>query len=305
MKPRGVAAALGVLVWCGLVAGRVADSGSWPRALVAFAALVIVPLGLALDGRRGPGPAVLLAAAAALAVSARVEAGGIAGTLAVPWLAATVSLALGEVRDAWARRGSGNTWGDDAARAARLFLPIGAMWAFADRLGWAPFGFDASTVILTAAHFHYAGFALPLAASSAARARPSTRGDLACAGVIAGVPLVALGISATHAGLGAALETGAVALLAASALGVATLHAASARDARLPLLARALLSLAAGALGLGTTLALLYGLRALVPGVAFELDFMWTTHGSIQAFGFALPAMLGWWVALLRPHAGS
>lgn len=305
MRTRGVAAVLGALAWGVLAAGSAGDRGAWPRALVAFAALVIVPLGLALDARRGPGSASLFAAAALLGLSTRVRSAALAGTLAAPWLGATVAMALWEARDAWARRCRGSTWADRAATAARLFLPIGAMWALADRVTWTPFGFDALTVLLTAAHFHYAGFALPMLASRAARARPSVMADLACAGVIVGVPLVALGISATHAGFGMALETAAVLLLVASALGVAVLHGRMARDPSLPFLARVLFAASAGALAVGMALALLYGCRAVLPGTTFELDFMWTAHGSIQALGFALLALLGWWVALLRPHVRS
>ena len=39
-----------------------------------------------------------------------------------------------------------------------LWLPAAAAWLAADRFGIRPLDFDRSTVLLTAAHFHHAGF---------------------------------------------------------------------------------------------------------------------------------------------------
>ncbi|MBK7973533.1 MAG: YndJ family transporter [Deltaproteobacteria bacterium] len=305
MRRGALAAALGALVWGALSAVGVGELAAWPRALVAFAALVIVPLGLALVYVWGPRVEIVAVAAALLGLSTRLDAGSGAGILATPWLAVTLSVALGAVREAWRRRPLGSAWPERAALAARLFVPIGAAWMFADRLGATPFGFDTTTVILTAAHFHYAGFALPIIASLAARARPSRLADAACAGVIAGVPAVAIGISATHAGLTPWLETGAVVAFGGAVLAVGAIHLTLARDGRQQRLSRVLFGVAAAALALGTSLALVYGLRTVAPGFAFDLDFMWTVHGSLQALGFTLPALVGWWVALLPRRVRS
>jgi hypothetical protein len=50
-------------------------------------------------------------------------------------------------------------------------------------------------VLLTAIHFHYAGFALPLLTGLAGRALGGRIARIASLGVIAGVPLVAFGIT--------------------------------------------------------------------------------------------------------------
>lgn len=306
MRRAGLAAALGAVLWGAAVArDGVGDGLGWPRALVALAALVIVPLGLGLAAPHGAQVATSAFAASLLAASTRLAPGAAAGALASPSLLATAAVAGGALLEAWRRRARGSSWPDRAALAARLFLPIGAAWALADRAGWTPFRFDATTVTLTAAHFHYAGFALALLASLAARERPSTAADLACAGVIAGVPAVAIGISATHAGLGIAIETLAVAAFGAAVFAVAAAHVGLARDPRRPRLARLLFGASSGALVLGTSLAVLYGLRGLLPFTRFDLHFMWLTHGSIQALGFSLPALLAWWVTLLAGGAGS
>ena len=305
MTRGALAAALGALVWSAAIVPGIAGPAAWPRALMAFAALVVVPLGLALVSGTRPRVEVVSVAAALLAAATHLPTGLAAGALAAPWLAVTSAIALGAALDARALRPLGTSWPDRAALAGRLFVPVGAAWALADRLGWTPFRFDATTVILTAAHFHYAGFALPLLASLAARARPSRLTDAACAGVIGGVPAVALGISATHAGAAPWLEPAAVAIFGTAALLVASCHAALARDRNQPGIARVLFAAAAGALAAGTTLAILYGARTLLRVTAFPLDFMWRWHGSLQALGFTVPALLGWWVALLPRRARS
>ena len=43
-----------------------------------------------------------------------------------------------------------------------MMLPVGGAWMAADWLAIQPMGFDSLIVRLTAAHFHFAGFVLPL-----------------------------------------------------------------------------------------------------------------------------------------------
>ena len=53
-------------------------------------------------------------------------------------------------------------------------IVVGAVFAFMDRLGVRPFGFSTTIILLTAVHFHFAGFVLvlPLAGALAYRRRP-------------------------------------------------------------------------------------------------------------------------------------
>src|ERR1700689_2369591 len=48
-----------------------------------------------------------------------------------------------------------------------LYLPVGCAWLVASRLGLSPMGFQEPIVLLTAVHFHFAGFAAPLLALAA------------------------------------------------------------------------------------------------------------------------------------------
>jgi hypothetical protein len=50
-----------------------------------------------------------------------------------------------------------------------LYLPIGGAWLVASRLGIQPLGFGDTIVLLTAVHFHFAGFAAPVLAGLAGR----------------------------------------------------------------------------------------------------------------------------------------
>ena len=81
-----------------------------------------------------------------------------------------------------------------------VYLPIGGAWLVASRLGIQPLGFGDTIVLLTAIHFHFAGFAAPLLAGFAGRAvrdrqTASQVVALAATGIILGTPLVAAGIT--------------------------------------------------------------------------------------------------------------
>lgn len=64
-----------------------------------------------------------------------------------------------------------------------------------------PWGFNPLTVLLTAAHFHHASFTLPLIAGLNAQAEPCRWNLRSCYAILAGMPLVAVGINCTHLSL--------------------------------------------------------------------------------------------------------
>src|SRR5213075_2564830 len=85
--------------------------------------------------------------------------------------------------------------------AGLIFVSVGGGWLVMSRFGIQPLGFGDTIVLLTAVHFHYAGFAAPILAGMAGRTL--TR-ELSFArrllmfivtGIIAGVPMVAAGIT--------------------------------------------------------------------------------------------------------------
>ncbi len=200
--------------------------------LLLFATLVLVPLGLRLieDPSRWPLAVRLLTAAKWLQPAAAVSLGASfalkqswpAAALAGPWFVVTLLLAGVGLLDA-VRRG----WRLDASAgftAALLFSPVGGSWAVLSRAGLRPQDFSHAIVLLTAVHFHYAGFLLPVIASCVVRRLQEQAGaklparidGLMLLGILVGVPAVGLGIS-----LSAHIEVGAAVVLACACVGLA------------------------------------------------------------------------------------
>lgn len=186
---------------------------------------------------------------------------------------------------------------------AQFFPAIGAAWLAAHRAGWAPWSFNPLIVLLTAAHFHHAGFTLPLIAGLQARTHPSRLTGGTCLAILAGVPLVAAGITCTHFGRFPFLEPVAVTVLVLGALGVASVQLICGlrREAgQWPSLG---FLISGASLIVAMLLALGFGLRSLAPELALPLPNMWQLHGSLNAFGFGLCGLLAWRARLTRhPH---
>jgi hypothetical protein len=276
--------------------------------ILLLAALVLVPLGLGLseDSARGPLASRLLTtvrwlqpgAAVALGASFALEQGWPAAALAVPWFVETLLVAATGALDAF-RRG----WRLDGAAgftAAYLFLPVGGGWAVLSRAGMQPQEFSHAIVLLTAVHFHYAGFVLPIVAGlTAARMEsdsPRLRFGLVwdggmLAAIILGVPLVGVGIS-----LSPHVEVAAAALLAlgCTILAVRQVQAAlQFRDATI----LALIGVSSLALLSGIALAVIYAMGEFTGHAWLSIPTMVRTHGLANAFGFALCGLAGWRLA--------
>lgn len=251
---------ISVVVW---LAGILWLRPDWPAALVWFAAQVLVPLGMPSASRlRRIQPLAALAVGASLYPYQGPVAAGLAGV----WLLFTAALA---VETALARR----FWPAErlSATAAPVYLTVGALWFVAARGGFPLFGFTGLIVLLTAAHFHYAGWALSVIASRLAERRPNRWTRAAALGVLLGMPLVAAGITWSPL-----LEWLGAWFMAASAGFVAGLQLAERR----PLGVLSSLCLLAG-----MTLAVFYareeylGRGDLVPMLRY--------HSTLNALGFA------------------
>jgi hypothetical protein len=275
-------AATGIIVWI-----PVAVLTAWHEALLLLAPLLIVPLSVGLIGDRRRRPALAMigsAAAIGLAISFLLGPGWTAAMLAAPWLVVTVMAAAVAVRDIRPHGGVATTGG----LVAQLFLPIGATWALASRLGLEPMGFREPIVLLTAVHFHYAGFVLPIVTGYAAAAHGGRLGRVALAGVAVGVPLVAIGIT-----VGGWVEWLAAWLQATVAVTVAGLHmAAAARPG--PTVTRMLWAVAGWSLLGSMRLVFVYGRGGYLGQGWLTIPQMVTWHGTLNVLGFALPAVLGW-----------
>jgi hypothetical protein len=279
--------------------------------LLLLAILALTPLlfsVIATPDRRGRHPlayrvAVALQpiAAGSAAASFFLATGPRAALLAFPWLVFTLAAAVfGLVR--LVPRGLSRAPEETCIDAGLLYLPMGAVWLLLSRAGAAPAGFGEPIVVLTAVHFHYAGFAAPILAGLAGRrllhASPSSRRafSFAAAGIVLGMPLVAAGIAASPV-----LEMTGVVVFVTSLLALAGLLAFRVVPQVEHRTARALLAVSALSLTVTMPLAMAYGVGELLRDPLVTIPEMVRWHGWINALGFAVPAALAWQLA--RPPA--
>lgn len=256
-------------------AGITATSLDWMDEVLAFAPLVIVPLGLPLVGVAPPRWFAFLTVTPLVALL--LPEGTTAGAVMGIWAAACLAVSL-QRGVPWLRR---PTWEPTelAALVALAYLCVGAGGAVVSRLGLEPFGFAATIVKLTGVHFHYAGFAAMALATAAARRRP-TPGVPAAAAVATGSALIATGyfVADLLHSVGAVVLT--AGLLAVSTISWRTRHPLLRLSAVAPLLPMAL--------------ALVYALGRIDVGPSMPIDRMAQIHGTLNAFAFSLAGVVGW-----------
>lgn len=260
-----------------------------------IAPLFLVPFGLRLLGAATPGAEpprlfrlAALPAALLMTLSFMAAPGSVAAALSLPWLGLTamvaIDAALRLLRDP-ARFHPGVRHVTDAAVA---FLAVGAAFATTDRLGARPFDFPAEIILLTAVHFHFAGFVLPLAGALAYGRRPTRWLAVALGVVVFGIPITALGF------LGIPFANWIGAMLTAFGgfgIGVATLLVAR----NLQPGAAVVLAVVAGAsLLVSMPMAAIYSTGVLVGTAWLDLPTMARIHGGLNSLGFALPVIAAW-----------
>jgi uncharacterized protein (UPF0548 family) len=295
-------AALGLLAW---TTGLLSFPLDWAPALLLFGALVVVPLGLSLlddtsellrrFGLQSLLPWIQFLSALMLRAAFMFDPGPQAGALALPWLLFTGFVALlGLVR---LLGGCYRSSAGLATSAGLIFVVVGGGWTVASRWGTRPMDFGEPIVLLTGVHFHYAGFALPILTGLAAETLPHVRARLAVAGVILGVPLVAVGITAgrsLHV-----VELSAAWFLAVACLLVVSLQAElAARSASRA--ERLLFALSGLALLAGMSLTAVYALGSFRESAWLEIPTMIRWHGTLNALGFTLPGLLAWHLVRFR-----
>jgi hypothetical protein len=268
------------------------------ESLLLLGPLVAIPLGLAVAGEPPPRAAALyrlmplaqLPAALALLASFALPPGNRAALLAIPWLLFTGLVALLGLRRL-VERGPGPI-AELAIDGGMLFLAVGGMWVLFSRWGQRFLGFGEPLVLLTGAHFHFAGFVLPILTGLAARAVPGPWARAAAAGVLSGVPLVAAGITLTPHGI-RWVEPIAAVWLAAAALIVAGLEwrlAARSRTAMDAFLA----GVSGTALASAMVLAPVYSIGLFLGKAWLDVPAMLKFHATANVLGFALPGLLYW-----------
>ncbi len=274
----------------------------WGIALLLLSPLVIVPLGLWLVADEQPYgfearlwrwiATLQLPAALALMLAFILPNGWRAAMLAMPWLIVTLMIAWCGLVRVW-RRGV-RPLAELSVDAGLIYLAVGGVWAVLSRYGARPLNFDPVIVLLTAIHFHYAGFLLPLLTGLAGRALKSRTAHRAALGVMLGVPLTAMGITTTQLGFNHAMESLAALITACAGLLTAWLHFRLAMQPQVTRLVRSLWLIAALSLAFSMTLAMMYGLRFYVPVAWLDLPWMRALHGSANALGFGLAGVIAW-----------
>ncbi|KAA9399452.1 hypothetical protein Har1130_14885 [Haloarcula sp. CBA1130] len=291
-----LSAVLGTVVWLALTATGALDAIE--RAL-ALAPLVLVPLALrtAVHGTF-PAPAnrftttaiwLQPVSALLLAVSLVVSSPApLAAALATPWLAVTGL--LGYAALVRTRRRGGLSLPETAIDAGFAYVSVGAVALLLAHLDLT-FWFDRVIIRLTAVHFHYAGFVLPVATGlTGRRLGDRSRGFRTVVGVVlVGPALIAVGIAFSPL-----VEVVAVSVftVAVAAFGVVVLRRVVPNCSRPQ---GVLLGIAAVALPVSMALALGYGVSTFTGrSLGLTISTMVALHGSLNAFGFGLCAMLGW-----------
>ena len=284
------------LVFAALAAtGRVAVAEPLVATLaVTLATLVVVPLVARLGDLpfRGGGRSLPYRLAAVFALPAGLSAvvslslpvGPLAAVFALPWLVVTLLLAGFGLRRALPNL---DRPAELALAVALLYLPVAGVALVSVRAG-VTYGFGATTMLLTAVHFHYAACALPAFTGLLAREAADSRGlAVLVAAVVVGPGLVGLGIAFSPAfelvaAAGFALVVTGVALTAFATLGARTdLGSVFVR---------------VGALSVVVSMALVAAY--LLPRVSsirlVGFETMLLGHGVLNAVGFALVGLLGW-----------
>jgi hypothetical protein len=109
------------------------------------------------------------------------------------------------------------------------------------------------------------------------------------------MPFVAIGITLTHLGHDPRIEAAAATIFAAAGLASAAMHFRLALRSGAPASRAMLLGIAALSLAAGMVFAFLYGARTMLPQIeGLTVPAMWAMHGSLNALGFALSALLAW-----------
>jgi len=144
--------------------------------ILLLAVLVIVPLGLsaaAADQNERNSLSYRLAAfaqpfgAVAVVASFFLKQGTGAALLASAWLVVAGLISIHGLSRLLSHRA--RTLAEISVSAGLVYLAVGSGWLIMSRLGLQPLGFGDTIVLLTAVHFHYAGFAAPILSGLAGR----------------------------------------------------------------------------------------------------------------------------------------
>ncbi len=301
-----ISAAAGALVWMLSLFWRTGDSAETDliQKVFLFAVFVIVPLGISLIASNEEWLSLSIAAiiqpiAALLClISFALPQGVLAAVLASTWLVTTSFIALAGVLRVVLSGPVSRL--ELSINAGMIYLPVGGAWLVASRVGFQPLGFGDTIVLLTAVHFHFAGFAAPVLAGLAGRTSPGSRSiAVAAIGIVVGTPLVAAGITLSPIlALAGTLMVAAGLVLLGIVVIVSVVAKLDSRLSRILLVISSLSSFAA------MVLAVLYAYSIVTHTLIVDIPQMAMTHGLLNSFGFSLCGLLGWAISSIRQRVG-
>jgi hypothetical protein len=171
-------------------------------------------------------------------------------------------------------------------------LIVGGTWLVISRLGLQPLGFQEPIVLLTAVHFHFAGFlSAVLAGLTYERLRESRWGKplrAVLSGVLVGPGLLGLAFLA-----GPKLKLAAVMLIVAGQFGLAVGTIRVAVGMQHPV-GRAMLFFSSGCVLAGMMLAATWAIGEYPLHPFVDLARMERYHGVLNGVGFGVCGLIGW-----------
>ena len=262
----------------------------------AFAILFCVPLALRAVGPGDSTGRLLIAgypiAAAAGLIAIALPSGIPSAAVTLVWLAFTLLAALHGVTRVL---GASRHIEELSVAVGFIYLAVGGGWLVLWRSGLAIMDFGEHVPVLTAIHFHYAGFGSPILVGFVGRELRAAKTRLwpiyvgGASLVIVGPALVALGIAGVRP-----IEAPAAAVLAAGTATVALLALAAVLPRMHGGLASVLLAVSCSAAIVAMTLALLYAAGNPLGVSAIGLEDMVRWHGFTNALGYVFCGLLAW-----------
>ena len=264
--------------------------------LFLLAPWVLVPLGMSLiigEARRAS-PAgwywILPVLAALTTISFFVARGVLSACLAGSWFLVCVVAAGDGVRRFFF---SGKkSFQQFCFAVGEGYLAVAGTWLVASRAGLHPLGFFEPIVLLTAIHFHFAGYASAILAGLTCAKLRGARGErmarLAALAVTCGPGLLGLLFL-----LGPKWKLAGALIVAVGQFGLtAGMTQVALKEARG--IARGLLLVAAGSVAAGMLLAAVWAVGEYPLQPFVDIREMAEFHGVLNAFGFAICGLFGW-----------
>lgn len=229
--------------------------------------------------------------AAALATSSfLLPAGPVAGALASCWLLVCLAFALDCMIRIWKWRLE--SFSQVCFAAGEAYIAVGGVWLVMSRLGMQPVGFVEPIVLLTAVHFHFAGFLSCIFAGL-------TFERLRTTGWVNSLRIVLLAVICGPGLLGLAFLVGPKPKLIAAmlvAIGQIGLAVAMVKIALVSAhgLPKFLLIGSALSVAVGMAFAAMWALGEYPLQPMTDLSQMAHVHGVLNAAGFGFLGLLGW-----------